>query len=326
MLIIRVPQSHRISIMKLSHQLWNTNHQNMKYYGQPELGPICTKLSETTAHIYKCQHPEATTYCKEALESLSASLKRGTPQLLLEVILSGLTQWQSTNCHTTIKASTDGSTLPLLCCITYAFCAQNQLGWDSFHWGHLATLWREAYKQNLCPKKELTPSQMEAAVERWLKLMITSVWKYGKRLWEFRNQVVHGKTAVNTVSKAKATFQARIMDLYTQFNTDPYMIPSSQIYLFNHPLSVTVTMGKDAMAAWIRSVEESLYTHEHREKLAASALKRTLHNFFSSKRISKLPHPERKQSLWKPPFWQHTTNADCSCRSYKHGRWSSKAY
>jgi hypothetical protein len=300
--IRRLPWSHRISIMKLSHQLWNTNHQNMKYYGQPELCPICTKVSETTAHIYKCQHPEATTYRKEALESLSASLKRGTPQLLLEVILSGLTQWQSTDCPTTIKASTDGSRLPSLRCITYAFCAQNQLGWDSFHRGHLATLWREAYKQNLRPKKELTPTQMEAAAERWLKLLITSVWKYSERLWQFWNQVVHGKAAANTVSKAKATFQARITDLYTQFDTDPYMIPSSRMYLFNRPLSVTVTMGRDAMAAWIRSVEESLYTREHRKKLAASALKQTLHNFFSSKRISKLSHPARKQSLWKPPF------------------------
>jgi len=288
--------------MKLSHQLWNTNHQNMKYYGQPELCPMCTKVSEKAAHIYKCQYPEATTYCKEALESMSASLKRGTLQLLLEVILSGLTQWPSTDCPPTIKASTDDSRLPLLRSITYAFCVQNQLGWDSFHRGHLATLWREAYKQNFRPKKALTPTQMEAAAERWLKLLITSVWTYSERLWQFWNQVVHRKTAANTVSKAKATLQARITDLYTQFDTDPYMIPSSRTYLFNRPLSVMVTMGRSAMAALLRSVEESLYTREHREKLAASALERTLHNFFSSKQISKLPHPVRKQSLWKPPF------------------------
>jgi hypothetical protein len=80
------------------------------------------------------------------------------------------------------------------------------------------------------------------------------------------------------------------------------MIPSSRKYLFNRPLSVMVTMGREAMAAWIRSVEESIYTREHREKLAAIALKRTLHNFFSYKRTSKLPHPARNQSLWEPPF------------------------
>ena len=114
---------------------------------------------------------------------------------------------------------------------------------------------------------------MEAAAERWLKLLITSVWTYIKRLWQFRNQVVHGKTAANTVGQAKATLQARITDLYIQFDTDPYMIPSSRMYLFNRPLSVTVTMERDAMAALIRSVEESLYTREHMEKLAASALK-----------------------------------------------------
>jgi hypothetical protein len=213
--IQRVPRSHRISIMKLSHQLWNTNHQNRKYYGHPELCPICTKIPETTSHIYNCQHPGATTYHNEALESLSASLKKGTPQLLLEVIFSGLTQWQTTDCPTTIKATTNGSRLPLLDSITNAFCAQNQIGWDSFHRGHIATLWREAYKQNLRPKKELTLIQREAVAERWLKLLITSVWKYSEYLWQYRNHVVHGKTATKAISKAMATFQARITDLYT---------------------------------------------------------------------------------------------------------------
>jgi hypothetical protein len=37
----KIPRSHRISIMKLSHQLWNTNVQNNKYYNQISSCPMC---------------------------------------------------------------------------------------------------------------------------------------------------------------------------------------------------------------------------------------------------------------------------------------------
>jgi hypothetical protein len=34
-----LPRTTKISITKLSHQLWNTNRQNKKYYGQPKHCP-----------------------------------------------------------------------------------------------------------------------------------------------------------------------------------------------------------------------------------------------------------------------------------------------
>jgi hypothetical protein len=57
--IRRIPRAHRNSITKLAHNLWNTNVQNKKYYGQTDLCPICKKTAETTSHIYQCNHPSA---------------------------------------------------------------------------------------------------------------------------------------------------------------------------------------------------------------------------------------------------------------------------
>jgi len=99
-----------------------------------------------------------------------------------------------------------------------------------------------------------------------------------------------------------AQLMARATALYEQFATDPYMLPASRNYLFHRPLSTTVTLPQEVLASWIRSVEEGLYTREHRERLEAIALKRTLHNFFSEKPKPRKPPPVWKVSLWKPPF------------------------
>ena len=47
--------------------------------------------------------------------------------------------------------------------------------------------------------------------------------------------------------------------------------------------------------------EEGLLTRAHRDRLAAKALKRTLHYFFSKKAPCK-NGPVKKGSIWDPPF------------------------
>ena len=111
-----------------------------------------------------------------------------------------------------------------------------------------------------------------------------------------------------------ANLHARAEALYDQFATDPYMLPASRNYLFHRPLSTTLSLPQDALAGWIRSVEEGLLTREHRDRLAADALKRTLHNFFSRK---KKPPPIRRMSLWSPPFSSnHYKSCGISHRSH----------
>jgi hypothetical protein len=51
-----IPRSHRVSIAKLSHQLWNTNKQNNRYYGAVDKCPICLTESESIQHVHNCQH------------------------------------------------------------------------------------------------------------------------------------------------------------------------------------------------------------------------------------------------------------------------------
>jgi hypothetical protein len=65
--IRRTPRSHRISITKLSHQLWNTNLQNNKYYNQSDKCPICQSAMEDINHLFHCPHPSASNNRTEAI-------------------------------------------------------------------------------------------------------------------------------------------------------------------------------------------------------------------------------------------------------------------
>jgi glutaredoxin len=91
--ICKLHRSHRVSITKLSHQLWNTNKQNNRYYNHSDLCPYCKAAEETLPHVFTCKHPLATQGREEALKTAFSSLQSaGTPSILLTGIQSGLYQ------------------------------------------------------------------------------------------------------------------------------------------------------------------------------------------------------------------------------------------
>jgi hypothetical protein len=140
----RVPRSHRLSITELSHQLWNTNCQNNKYYGQSTVCPICQHPNETIAHIFQCPHEDAASDRKGALEVLSTNFKNGSPHILQEVIMSGIQQWIAAG-TSNLTSPMNVSRLPSVQILNAEFEAQSYIGWEAFHRGHLTPLWREAF-------------------------------------------------------------------------------------------------------------------------------------------------------------------------------------
>lgn len=86
----RQPRSHRVSIAKLSHQLWNTNVQNCKFYGQSDLCPYRCGHSETLSHMFTCTQPDASAHRTTALTALQSALAPFTPSNLLETLMSGI--------------------------------------------------------------------------------------------------------------------------------------------------------------------------------------------------------------------------------------------
>ena len=214
--------------------------------------------------------------------------------------MSGIQQWIAAG-PSNLTSPMNGSRLPSFQILNAAFEAQSSIGWEAFHRGHLTHLWREAFRQHYRPKQELSPSQLLAVEERWLHLLITSVWAYSEKLWQFWNKVVHGQTESFKISKATRQLHITVRDLYAQFTSDPFMLPATRRYLFNRPLQDTLRLDWESLKAWTRSVHEGVLTQDHRDRLEAAALNKTLHRFFS-KRSSTLSTPVAIHSQWKAPF------------------------
>jgi hypothetical protein len=294
--IRKILRSHRISISKLSHQLWNTNVQNNKFYGETALCPICTTIPETIHHIYQCCHSSAKAHFTECLKSLENSLRPTTPRELTEHIIAALKQWNSG-----IKpiSPTKGSRLPAHLPLNEAWTTQEELGWDAFARGHISIHWREAFQTLHRPKKTSSHHQHTATIDKWTSSLIRLLWTFSEKIWQFRNSVVHGKLEEFHTSKSFCLLQEQVTNLYDQFIVDPHMLPQSRAHLSNKPITSIIAMDKDSISSWISSIKEAVHTREHREKLALEQLKCTLHAFFKKRDTNR---NSSKTSIWTAPF------------------------
>lgn len=117
----RIPRSQRISITKLSHQLWNTNIQNQRFYGQSNLCPYCRDHPEDLDHVFTCGHSAATQARSTAFNDLKDSLRPITPPNVYDSIVDGLIQWMTNPTLPSYVAPTEGSLLPQLASLSMAF-------------------------------------------------------------------------------------------------------------------------------------------------------------------------------------------------------------
>jgi hypothetical protein len=136
--------------MKLSHQLWNTNVQNNKFYRLPETCILCNISPESIDHIYKCTHPSAVTNREEAQEKLLTQIHKSMPPTLLQAIES------------IIKGKSTAPELHPLAESVVRY--QRDLGVSAFFRGHLSTKWREVYNES----RGATTQNLATHCRRWL--------------------------------------------------------------------------------------------------------------------------------------------------------------
>jgi hypothetical protein len=307
--IRRIPRSHRISITKLSHQLWNTNLQNSKYYNQSEKCPICKLATEDFNHLFHCPHPSADNNRREAAQHLIKTIQPCTPPTLLETLEVSLNQWITAG----QVPSFGGSRLPAVDILHQAICNQTDIGWSSFCRGHVSRHWRTAFLLHYRPKKPQPESKCSEIADKWLSLLLTSAWTFSEKVWTFRNKVVHGQLEEFRESKIIQNLRGRIKELYFQFREDPFMVPHTRSHLFNKPMEATSSMDKDGLACWIKSVEEAILTREHRDKLEAVHLKSTIYHFFKTRSRC---HKSKIRKRYIPKLW----DAPFSARYYQRSK------
>jgi len=259
--IISLPRPHRLSISKLSHNLWNTNCQNSKFYGHESSCPYCS-MPETQQHVFYCPSATATENRTQALQTLQQSLsKASTPTVLLQQISTML-----------ISPSAPALSAALQNLVQ----DQLSIGWQGLPRGHLSKHWKAFYQASLPANSK----RKDDRTNTWSKKVILALWKYSQSLWESRNAVVHGQTLIQRESKSLKLLRDRAKSHYIAYTKDPHIVPSSRTYLFDRPLPNLQQLSRQQLQSWINSVEEAIQTQAHRGELRAKSQRDIMKRFF----------------------------------------------
>ncbi len=167
---------------------------------------------------------------------------------------------------------------------------QLQIGWHGLHRGHLSKKWRNAYLASLSTNSK---HQSELA-HTWGKKVIQALWKYSLTLWEVRNSIIHGKTALQVESKKIQLLRKQASEYYSAYNSDPHSIPASRAFLFDKPLQITLQLPSQQLQCWLSSVKEALETKSHRDAISATSQRETLTCFL-------IPHGKPTAAAPSPP-------------------------
>jgi hypothetical protein len=215
-----IPRSHRISITKLSHQLWHTNHQDYRYYGNSPECPLCQKNHETIPHVYTCPSTAAQEIRSAAITTIQTELT--SSKALDAVVVAILANIPG---NTTNEVTTQSPELRA------AITEQGVIGWEAMLRGHISTKWRAAYIATLKNKDKL-----DKLGDKWAKKVILALWSYSKNIWKGRNGVVHKKTEIGTGANEAKALSRQIKQMYEQFEDDPYIVPSTRRHLFDRSI------------------------------------------------------------------------------------------
>jgi hypothetical protein len=286
--IISLPRPYRLSISKLSHNLWNTNEQNSKYYGHDSSCPYCTQ-TETQTHLFTCSSSAATEARQLALQTLQESLaKFNTPQPLADLLVALLS-------HTAATVNFNSA-------MHHLVDSQRHLGQHCLHRGHISTAWRTTYLASL-PKDSKRKAER---ADSWAKKVIVAIWSYSIALWKARNAVVHGQTTLQEDNKTMRLLKNQSKQYFSNYRRDPHAIPANRRHLFDKPMEVVLQFPKQQLKCWIASVEEAIATGIHRAAKDHNSMKVLLTKFLIPRKTAQELHitavPTQTRPSLAPPL------------------------
>ncbi len=102
---------------------------------------------------------------------------------------------------------------------------------------------------------------------RWAISFISLLWKFTRKLWNYRNQIVHGMTVDEVVSTQMSLLHEKVTCFYNQYTKNPsYVLPHHE-YLFTQcTLEYHLQMSYDSITCWLQSVEEARHILEFQQR------------------------------------------------------------
>lgn len=258
----RITGHQQITLAKLIHNLANTNRQNFLYYKSSPLCPGCKAEDETFEHVLRCPLPQTEVYRQQQIAELQIQLfNLQTPQPVIQTIIQGFHHWVATppgHSH----APTYGSLFCPDMILTGAYFEQfNQLGLFQVCLGRISKLWSRAvssYHASTSPVFD---------TDRWATSFISLLWKFTRKMWNYRNQIVHGATVDEAVSTQMSLLHEKVTSLYNKYTENPsYVLPRHEYLFTQRTLQYRLQMSYDSINCWLRSVEEARNILEFQER------------------------------------------------------------
>ena len=135
---------------------------------------------------------------------------------------------------------------------------QENIGYDLFLKGIITKEWtfaqREYWKTN--PKRRF-------GAEGWTSKFIHSIMMVTIGMWKFRNELIHGKTLLETKELKKKRLKERIEELYKE--KKKLSLPLD-LKVFEMPLGFRKKQGIQQMELWIGLAEDTLKNYEIEKK------------------------------------------------------------
>ena len=199
--------------------------------------PCCDYPIETRTHILRCPiRDDART---KLLNGVKATMSRiHTRPILSDILLDGLTYWFMGG----EKLHTDEYPPAYTQLITQ----QNTIGWEQLFSGRLSKEWIRLQQDFL---EDFGLVGKKRTGHLWVVSVMTQIWHEWYKIWEARNQVVHGhdESSRNIKKQEKAVRELSI--LYSKQNQ---LLPTDCDYLFP-TLTEHLAKSTTQIANWLNT-------------------------------------------------------------------------
>lgn len=188
---------HQLSITKLVHGLYHTQHEANKIYGSSPMCPCCNHGMETLSHDFTCPADLPATNWHTAIDSLTTTLENlHTPLKLMQVLMDSVPM----NIH------------------------NKTLNMSSYHYSGVPS-----YPMNLSLfshfRSNLPWGVRDASL--WIKKVIVAMWAYSSLLWKFRNSIVHGASKEDEKEKRLEQLHQHVRHEYSLYESDQFLVSPS---------------------------------------------------------------------------------------------------
>ena len=229
-----------VQVTKLTHKLVPTNvvRHRYKLITEPTC-PLCGLEPETLYHVVRCKHGTRKEWRQKLEQRLSEMGKQQqAPPDMVKAFIGGWASWMK-NEEVEIPAGASVA-------IRAAMKQQEDIGWHQLLHGRAALAWRQTVTTKHTPYDGALRGSNETT---WVTNMLDAIWTEWFKVWEERNEFVHGKTMTEKQERKRAEIEQKIRTIYE--NKDKYL-PPERLMLGDDVEEFIKARGYTALANWER--------------------------------------------------------------------------